>query len=138
MTINPLTDDPAAIFGSDIERPDFAFERAAAPGALDTAVDILPRHGSLALLGVATFPVSFRSYTIIRKELTVTGRSGYAEEFDIAIRMLVRKALDVRSLTSDVVGLEGALDAFERLRQGTAIKIFGSACGLVFSVADYR
>ena len=123
LTIDPLADDPAAIFGSDIERPDYAFECSAAPGALDTAVDILPHHGALALLGVATSPVSFRSDIIIRKELTVTGSSSYAEEFDIAIRLLARKALDVRPLTSDVVGLEGVFDAFERLRQGTAIKI---------------
>ncbi len=106
LTINPLTDDPAAIFGS-AWRTGYGGGYSAAP----------------RLAGAATFPVSFRSYTIIRKELTVTGSSGYAEAFDIAIRLLVRKALDVRSLTSDVVGLEGALDAFERLRQGTAIKI---------------
>ncbi len=123
ITINPLTDDPAAIFGSDIERPDYAFECSGAPGALDTAVDILPHHGKLALLGVATFPVSFRSYTIIRKELTVTGSSSYAEEFDIAIRLFARKALDVRPLTSEIVPLEGVLGAFKRLEEGAAIKI---------------
>ena len=123
ITINPITDDPTEIFGNDIERPDYAFECSAAPSALDTAVEILPHNGTLALLGVATFPISFRSYTIIRKELTVTGSSSYVEEFDIAIRLLARKALDVQQLTSDVVGLEGVLDAMERLEQGTAIKI---------------
>ena len=123
ITINPITDDPTEIFGNDIERPDYAFECSAAPSALDTAVEILPHNGTLALLGVATFPISFRSYTIIRKELTVTGSSSYVEEFDIAIRLLARKALDVQPLTSDVVGLEGVLDAFKRLEDGSAIKI---------------
>ena len=123
ITINPLTDDPTEIFGSDIQRPDYAFECSAAPSALETAVEILPHHGSLALLGVATFPVSFHSYTIIRKELTVTGSSSYAEEFDISIRLFERKALDVQPLTSEVVGLEGVLDAFGRLERGEAIKI---------------
>ena len=123
ITIDPLTNDPTEIFGNDIERPDYAFECSAAPPALETAVEILPHHGSLALLGVATFPVSFHSYTIIRKELMVTGSSSYAEEFDIAIRLFERKALDVQPLTSDVVGLDGVLDAFKRLEDGTAIKI---------------
>ena len=123
ITIDPLADDPTEIFGNDIERPDYAFECSAAPSALETAVEILPHHGSLTLLGVATFPVNFHSYTIIRKELAVTGSSSYAEEFDIAIRLFERKALDVQPLTSDVVGLEGVMDAFERLEDGTAIKI---------------
>ena len=55
--------------------------------------------------------------------MTVTGSSSYVEEFDIAIRLLARKALDVQPLTSDVVGLEGVLDAFKRLEDGSAIKI---------------
>ena len=123
ITIDPLTDDPTEIFGNDIERPDYAFECSAASPALETAVEILPHHGSLALLGVATFPVSFHSYTIIRKELMVTGSSSYAEEFDIAIRLFERGDLDVQPLTSEVVGLEGVLDAFGRLERGEAIKV---------------
>ena len=123
ITIDPLSDDPTEIFGNDIERPDYAFECSAAPPALETAVEILPHHGSLALLGVATFPVSFHSYTIIRKELMVTGSSSYAEEFDISIRLFERGDLDVQPLTSEVVGLEGVLDAFGRLERGEAIKV---------------
>ena len=53
----------------------------------------------------------------------VTGSSSYAEEFDIAIRLFERKALDVQPLTSEVVGLDGVMDAFGRLEDGTAIKI---------------
>ena len=86
-------------------------------------MEILPHHGSLTLLGVATFPVNFHSYTIIRKELAVTGSSSYAEEFDIAIRLFERDALDVMPLTSEVVGLEGVMGAFGRLEAGTAIKV---------------
>lgn len=123
ITIDPLTDDPTEIFGNDIERPDYAFECSAAPPALETAVEILPHHGNLALLGVATFPVSFHSYTIIRKELMVTGSSSYGEEFEIAIRLFERGDLDVQPLTSEVVGLEGVLDAFGRLERGEAIKV---------------
>ncbi|CAI8037650.1 Sorbitol dehydrogenase [Geodia barretti] len=105
ITINPITDDPTEIFGNDIERPDYAFECSAAPSALDTAVEILPHNGTPGAARRCDIP------------------DHYVEEFDIAIRLLARKALDVQPLTSDVVGLEGVLDAMERLEQGKAIKI---------------
>ena len=134
ITIDPLTDDPTEIFGNDIERPDYAFECSAAPSALETAVEILPHHGSLTLLGVATFPVNFHSYTIIRKELAVTGSSSYAEEFDIAIRLFERKALDVQPLTSEVVGLApSALEtAVEILPHHGSLTLLGVAMWFFF------
>lgn len=121
--IDPVAEDPAAIFGSDLPLADFAFECSGASAALDAAVSVVRPHGGLALVGVAMGAVAFHSWAAIRKELHIVGSSSYAEEFDIAIGLLARKALDVLPLTTDVVPLDAYEDAFQRLTRGSAIKI---------------
>ncbi len=123
-TINPFQDDPVSIFGSDLEMPDHAIECSGAYTAVDTAVDIVRPHGRVTLVGVASGVVSFRSLHALTKEVTIRSSSRNADEIVTATRLLARKALDIQTLTSEVVSLEGALEALERLRQGEAIKIF--------------
>ena len=123
LTIDPLADDPSTIFGSSLPRPDYVFECSAAQPALATAVDIIKQHGTLTLVGVPTGNVPLPSYRAITKEITIRASVSNVDEIDMAIEILAAKRLDVAALTSDVVPLEGVLDALERLEQGKAIKI---------------
>lgn len=123
LTIDPLADDPSTIFGSSLPRPDYVFECSAAQPALATAVDIIRQHGTLTLVGVPTGNVPLPSYLAITKEITIRASVSNVDEIDMAIEILAAKRLDVAALTSDVVPLEGVLDAIERLEQGKAIKI---------------
>ena len=123
LTIDPLTDDPAAIFGSSLPRPDYVFECSAAQPALATAVDIIRTHGTLTLVGVPMGDVPLPSFRAILKEITIRTSVSNVDELDMAIELLAAKRIDVSALTSEVVPLEGVLDAMERLEQGRAIKI---------------
>ena len=123
LTIDPLADDPATIFGSSLPRPDFVFECSAAGPALASAVDIIKPHGTLTLVGVAMGDVPLPSARAVVKELTIRTSVSNVDEIEMAIEILAAKRLDVVPLTSDVVPLEGALDALKRLENGTAIKV---------------
>ena len=123
LTIDPLTDDPATIFGSSLPRPDFVFECSAASSALSAAVEIIKPHGTLTLVGVPMQPVPLPSFGAITKELNIRTSVSNTDEIELAIELLAAKRLDVGALTSDVVPLDGVLDAFERLERGEAIKI---------------
>ena len=80
-------------------------------------------HGVIILVGMATGPVGLHSANVVRKEITLKGSIVYVEEFPMAIEMLAKKAIDVSTMTSEVVPLDSYEDAFERLRRGEAIKI---------------
>ena len=67
--------------------------------------------------------VPLPSARAVVKELTIRTSVSNVDEIDMAIELLAAKRLDVMPLTSDVVPLEGALDAMERLERGTAIKV---------------
>ena len=123
LTIDPLADDPAAIFGSSLPRPDYVFECSAAAPALASAVEIIRQHGTLTLVGVPMTAVPLPSYRAITKEITIRTSVSNVDEIDKAIEILAAKRLDVAPLTSEVVGLEGVLDAMERLERGKAIKV---------------
>ena len=123
LTIDPLADDPSTIFGSSLPRPDYVFECSAAAPALASAVDIIRPHGTLTLVGVPMEDIPLPSYRAITKEITIRTSVSNVDEIDMAIELLAAKRLDVGTLTSEVVPIEGALGALERLEQGRAIKI---------------
>ena len=123
LTIDPLNDDPSTIFGSSLPRPDFVFECSAASSALSAGVEIVRPHGTLTLIGVPMQPVPLPSFGAITKEVNIRTSVSNIDEIERAIDLLAEKSLDVGALTSDVVPLEGVLDAFERLERGEAIKI---------------
>ena len=123
LTIDPLADDPATIFGSSLPRPDFVFECSAAAPALASAVEIIKPHGTLTLVGVPMEMIPLPSYRAITKEITIRTSVSNVDEIDRAIEILAAKKLDVAPLTSEIVPLEGVLGAIERLEQGKAIKV---------------
>ncbi len=123
LTIDPLADDPTTIFGSSLPRPDYVFECSAAAPALASAVEIIKPHGTLTLVGVPMEMIPLPSYRAITKEITIRTSVSNVDEIDRAIEILAAKQLDIAPLTSEVVPLEGALEAIERLEQGRAIKV---------------
>ena len=123
LTIDPLSDDPATIFGSSLPRPDYVFECSAAVPALASAVEIIKPHGTLTLVGVPMEMIPLPSYRAITKEINIRTSVSNVDEIDRAIELLAAGRLDVAPLTSEVVPLEGVLGAIERLEQGRAIKV---------------
>ena len=121
--INPFEDDPATVFGADLDLADCVFECSGARTALDTAVSIARPHGVIMLVGVASGNVNFLSLRALTKEITIRSSSRNADEIVTATRLLARKALDVHALTSDVVSIEDSLAALQRLDRGDGIKI---------------
>jgi 2-desacetyl-2-hydroxyethyl bacteriochlorophyllide A dehydrogenase len=61
--------------------------------------------------------------TILLKELRVLGSFTYVDEFEETIGLLADGALRVADLTTAIVGIDDAPQAFERLREASTMKI---------------
>jgi threonine dehydrogenase-like Zn-dependent dehydrogenase len=103
-------------------RVDVAIECSGSAAAAALAVDALLPGGVLVVVGAGT-ACGLAPLTILLKELTVRGSFTYAGEFDRAIDMLDSGAIQIADLTTAIVTLRGALDAFESLRAAQTMKV---------------
>ncbi|MGP3534086.1 zinc-dependent alcohol dehydrogenase [Microbacterium sp. RD1] len=98
---------------------DIVIDCAGAPAAVDSAVQLAAPGGTVMTVGWHTEPIVISDpATAHSKELTLGFSLAHEPEVDFAgaIELLRTGAVDVRPLISDVVPLERALDAFDRMR----------------------
>lgn len=87
------------------------------------------RSGVVAARPEGTFVVvgggrsGLEPISILIKELHVVGSFTYADEFTEVIPLLADGALQVADLTSEIVSIDNAPAAFERLRDASTMKI---------------
>ena len=115
LALDPETEPPTDLFGTELEPPEFVFECSGAQGSLELAVDIVRYGGRVALMGLASRPVEVTSTNVIGKEVDVVGSIIYVEEFPLAIDLLAKGAFDIESLISLVLPITRFDDAFEAL-----------------------
>jgi threonine dehydrogenase-like Zn-dependent dehydrogenase len=92
-------------------------ERGAHSGLL-----ALAPQGTMIMLGGATHP-GLDPLLILLRELRVIGSFIYVDEFEETIGLLADGSVRVDDLTTDIVGVEEAPRAFERLREASRMKI---------------
>ena len=115
LALDPETEPPNDLFGTELEPPEFVFECSGAQGTLELAVDIVRYGGRVALTGLPSRPVEVTATTVIGKEVEVVGSIIYVEEFPLAIDLLAKGAFDIESLTSLVLPITRFEEAFDAL-----------------------
>ena len=115
LALDPETEPPTDLFGTELEPPEFVFECSGAQGTLELAVDIVRYGGRVTLTGLPSRPVELTAVTVIGKEIDVVGSIIYVEEFPLAIDLLAKGAFDIESLISLVLPMTRFEEAFEAL-----------------------
>lgn len=117
VAIDPGADDPTTVFGADLARPEYAFECSGIPSGARTCAAMVKAGGTVAVVGISPRMMELEPTDFIFKELVVRASIAYVEEFPLAIRMLEQGAIDVETMTTQVMDLEAYDEAFRLLGQ---------------------
>ncbi|UCG06588.1 MAG: alcohol dehydrogenase catalytic domain-containing protein [Desulfobacterales bacterium] len=102
---------------------DYTFEAAGAPSALQQAVYITRKNGSIVIMTVHK-EIQIDIEPVIRNELTLIGSICYNyKEFDQAVDLLAKKKLDVKPLIGHTFPLNAAQKAFDFCFSRKGVKI---------------
>ncbi|UCE53021.1 MAG: alcohol dehydrogenase catalytic domain-containing protein [Desulfobacterales bacterium] len=102
---------------------DYAFEAAGNPNALQQAIDITRKNGSIVIMTVHK-KIQIDVEPVIRNELTLIGSICYNyKEFDQAVDLLAKKKLDVKPLIGHTFPLKEAAQAFDFCFSRKGVKI---------------
>lgn len=124
VVMNPRTDDVLGRFADPANAPRFAFECTGVAAVTETALRVLGARGRLTVTGFARENPFYRAQDLLFKELEIRGSFIYIDEFQIAIDLLNRGAIDVEELITDVRPIEAGRAAFDDMRQSDkAVKI---------------
>jgi threonine dehydrogenase-like Zn-dependent dehydrogenase len=93
------------------------FEAVGAPGVLQGIVDGAPPRARVVVVGVCMQPDGIEPFVAVAKELDVRFAFGYSPaEFAATLEVLGRHEVPADALITMRVGLDGAADAFDALR----------------------
>ena len=102
---------------------DVAFDAAAVPAVAALLPRLVRPAGRIALVGTYGRPVELDLQAILFSELTLIGNRVYQPaDIDAAVAILAGDPEAFRPLISEVVELDGAARAFDRLRAGDGLK----------------
>ncbi len=100
---------------------DIVYECVGRPFAVQSAVDLARRGGSMCLIGLAEGDAAITPGTWLVKEIAVTAALAYFhEEFEMAMGMIVDGRVSVDALHSATVGLDGLDAVLADLASGTS------------------
>lgn len=114
--------DPAQSLGRQVEAiagkgPDVIFECVGARGMIDEMMRIAPRGCRIVVAGLCQGADSITPLRGVMKELSLQFVVAYtSREFDFVIEMIAKDRIDALALITDLITLEEAPEAFERLR----------------------
>jgi L-iditol 2-dehydrogenase len=113
-TFNIRTSDPVEeILQITNGGVDYTFEAAGNPKALQQAIQITRKNGSIVIMTVHR-EIQINMEPVIRNELTLHGSICYNyKEFEQAIDLLAKKRIDVEPLINNIFRLEEAEEAFQ-------------------------
>ncbi len=98
---------------------DIVFECVGRAPAIQSAVDLARRGGSMCLVGLADTDATIVPHTWLVKEIGVTAALAYThEEFDLAMGMIADGRVRLEPLHSSTVGLGALGDALTELGSG--------------------
>lgn len=126
--LDPTVMDPVQYFQEQPTGPMFAFECSGVAELTSVAVKVLEPNGCLVVTGLPRTPPTYDPAELLFKEIQIRGSFIYRGEFDEAIALLAKGSVDVSALTTGVVDVGHALEAFRAMRESpTAIKYLISA-----------
>ena len=85
---------------------------------IDEGVSMLRRQGTIVATGIFLNPMPINMFTLVTKEVRLTGAWGYAywthlKEFDLSLKLLESGRIDAKSLITHKFPLDKASEAFE-------------------------
>jgi len=88
--------------------PEAIFDCVRAPGTVDFCIQLVPIHSQIVVLGACGGADMIRPTAAMNKELVVNFALAYGvRDFEIAVYMLARGAIDPTSLITEEVGSDG-------------------------------
>lgn len=105
---------------------DIVFDCCGNSAAVSEAIMATRPGGKIVLVGVSMEPVTIPTVVAVMGEISMIGAIAYTEnEFDTCIELIASKRLNVKKYIDDVIPLEKANEAYERLTNGKddAVKI---------------
>jgi 2-desacetyl-2-hydroxyethyl bacteriochlorophyllide A dehydrogenase len=115
--------ETAARAFSGREGVDVVIETAGTPEAVTQALALVRPGGRVVLTGLPHEPTPVRFFSVVRREITVTGSMIYQDEFPEAMRLVAAGTVRTRPLITHRFGLDAIGEAFAAHRQPDSIKI---------------
>jgi threonine dehydrogenase-like Zn-dependent dehydrogenase len=115
------TAEPGEI-GDARGRCDVVVECSGSPVALASAVGLARPAGTVVVLGVSPSGVTLDATSLVTREVRIRGSMIYGPEFDTALDLLQRGAVDVASLDSGTLPLRDFPAAFDRMRHTPTVQ----------------
>jgi threonine dehydrogenase-like Zn-dependent dehydrogenase len=122
LALTPAEAQAQLTRSDDPLRADIAIECSGNGSATTLALTALRPGGVLVVVGSGV-GANLDPLAILLNEITVRGSFTYIDEFEQAIDLLARQVIRVDDLTTAVVPLSEALEAFESLRAAQTMKI---------------
>jgi len=124
--VHALADGPvdtAARRFSGREGVDLVVETAGTPQAVTHALDLVRPGGRVVLTGLPHEPTPVAFFSVVRREVTITGSMIYQDEFPEALRLVANGQVSVSRLVTDRFPLAEIEAAFMAHRDPASIKV---------------
>jgi threonine dehydrogenase-like Zn-dependent dehydrogenase len=115
--------DGAARSFSGREGVDMVIETAGTPEAITHALGLVRPGGRVVLTGLPHEPTPVRFFSVVRREVTITGSMIYQDEFPEAMRLVAAGIVRTRPLLTHRFDLGAVGQAFAAHRQPDSIKV---------------
>jgi 2-desacetyl-2-hydroxyethyl bacteriochlorophyllide A dehydrogenase len=124
--VHALGDGPlprAAEVFSRREGVDCVVETAGTPEAAAHALELVRPGGRVVLTGLPHAPTPVTFFSVVRREITITGSMIYQDEFAEAMRLVAAGRVRTAPLITHRFGLDAIAEAFAAHEQPAAIKV---------------
>ena len=102
-----------AAFGADKGRFDVGFECSGSAPGIVSALTALRPGATLVQVGLGGAETPVPMNMVVSKEITLRGTFRFHAEFELAVDLLAKGAIDVAPLLTEIVPLDEAVRAFE-------------------------
>jgi threonine dehydrogenase-like Zn-dependent dehydrogenase len=115
--------DAAAARFAGREGVELVIETAGTAEAVEHALTLVRPGGRIVLTGLPHAPSTVSFFSVVRREVTITGSMIYQDEFGDAIALLARGAVQGAPLVTHRFPLDAIADAFAAHRDRASIKV---------------
>jgi len=115
--------DAAARAFSGREGVDAVIETAGTPEAVNHALELVRPGGRVVLTGLPHAPSAVSFFSVVRREVTITGSMIYQDEFAEAMRLVAAGQVRTGPLITHRIRLDDIVRAFAAHEEPTAIKV---------------
>jgi L-iditol 2-dehydrogenase len=105
------------------EGVDLVVETAGTADAITHALELVRPGGRVVVTGLPHEPTPVRFFSVVRREITITGSMIYQDEFGEALRLVATGAVRTRPLITHRFGLDRIADAFAAHAEPASIKV---------------